>query len=197
MQLVIGLGNPGPEYQDTRHNIGFQVVDKLAHELGPKTVNWQLDSKHQALVAPLSSVILVKPQTFMNASGTAVASLVRYYKLKPADILLIHDDLDLPLGKIRIRQKGGSAGHNGVQSIIDALGSDAFTRVRLGIGRGKEAAPGKLAEKTRRHQTVINFVLSRFHRGEAGEFRKLVIHGADAVRSILTEGIDITMNKFH
>lgn len=188
MQLVIGLGNPGPEYQDTRHNIGFQVVDKLARELGPQTINWQLDSKHQALVAPLSSVILVKPQTFMNASGVAVALLAKYYKLSPADILLVHDDLDLPLGKIRIRQQGGSAGHNGVQSIIDALASDEFTRVRLGIGR---------TEKIRHHQAVINFVLSRFHRGEAGEFRKLVIHGTDAVRTILSQGLDTAMNRFH
>lgn len=181
MKLIVGLGNPGESYDGTRHNIGFMVVDKLAHELGNQ-VKWTEDRKKKVMTARAGEVLLVKPQTFMNASGLAVKKLVDFYKLTPDDVWVIHDDLDLPLGKIRIREKGASAGHNGVANIITHLGTDAFVRFRLGIGRGKN---------------VIDFVLSRFTQSEAGEMRKLIKYGAEAVRMALGEGTDKAMNFYN
>jgi PTH1 family peptidyl-tRNA hydrolase len=195
MKLIVGLGNPGNEYEDTRHNIGFMVLDKLAKELGTDAT-WEEDKKRKAWVAKVGGVVLVKPTTFMNASGTAVKALADFYKIAPVDVYVIHDDLDLPLGKIRIRQKGASAGHNGVASIITQLGTDVFVRVRLGIGRGKEAVKGD-TDQNLGHRSVIDFVLSRFTQSEAGEMRKLIKHGVEAVRIALEDGIDKAMNQYN
>lgn len=183
MKLIIGLGNPGPEYRDSRHNIGFMVADHLAREIGGKALTWSMDTTHKALIAKTADIFLVKPQTFMNNSGFAVCGLVSYYKLKAEDVWVVHDDIDLPLGKIRIRQKGGSAGHNGVDSIMKQLKSDSFVRFRLGIGRGKES--------------VIAFVLSRFRQHEAGSLKHLVKHGTQAVTIAISEGLDKAMNRFN
>jgi len=183
MNIIVGLGNPGPQYRDSRHNIGFMVVDHLAREIGGSTLIWSMDPKHNALIAKTADILLVKPQTFMNSSGESVSALVSYYKLKPESVWVVHDDIDLPLGKIRIRQKGGSAGHNGVESIMKLLGSDAFVRFRLGVGRGKES--------------VIQFVLSRFNRHEAGSLKHLVKHGTDAVQMAILEGLDRAMNRYN
>lgn len=188
MKLIVGLGNPGDKYKDTRHNVGFDVLDKLAHELGASDVRWENSPKHKAMTARVGEVVLVKPQTYMNDSGDAVSRLVAFYKLSAADVWVIHDDLDLPMGKIRIRAEGGSAGHHGIDSVIAALKTGAFLRFRLGIGRGVEA-------KERRH--VIDFVLSRFSRGEAGDLKHLVKRAAEAVRISLFEGIDRAMNRFN
>ena len=196
MKLIVGLGNPGKEYESTRHNIGFMVLDRLSHELGAGPVVWQTDTKKNVMTAKIGDVLLVKPLTFMNKSGFAVKALVDFYKLESADVWVAHDDIDLPLGKIRIRQKGGTAGHNGVDSILQQLKSDLFVRFRLGIGRGGEAA-GRQTDKNLHHRSVIQFVLSRFHQGEVGEFRKLVKHGTDAVRIALINGIDKAMNRFN
>ncbi len=196
MKLIVGLGNPGGEYEDTRHNIGYMVVDKLAREIGRESLKWIEDSKRQALVAKVGEVILVKPVTFMNHSGIAVAGLANFYKIKPEEIWVIHDDIDLPLGKIRIRQGGGTAGHNGLESIIKHLGSDAFLRVRLGIGRGREDIK-RNTNQNLSHQAVIDFVLSRFTQSEAGSLKKLIKYGVEAVRLILKDGIDKAMNRFN
>ena len=196
MKLIVGLGNPGKEYEDTRHNIGFMVIDKLAKELGEHTPSWQEDKKAESLVCKVGDVFLVKPQTFMNSSGKAVSTLVSYYKLSPDDVWVIHDDLDLPIGKVRIREQGGSAGHNGMESIIAALKTDKIVRFRLGIGKGKEDK-NKSADQHLRHRSVIAFVLSRFTLHEAGDMRKLVKHAEEAVRIGLTEGIDKAMNRFN
>lgn len=195
MKLIVGLGNPGPEYQNTRHNIGFMVVDKLARELSPHVVLWQHETKHKALLLKLGDIVLVKPLTFMNNAGLSVGSITTFYKLTPEDVWVIHDDIDLPLGKIRIRQKGGTAGHHGVESIMKVLKSDAFTRFRLGIGRAKEGAGQN--EKNLHHRSVISYVLSKFSQGEAGSLKHLVKHGVLAVRIALTEGIDKAMNRFN
>lgn len=197
MNIIVGLGNPGPEYLDSRHNIGFMVADHLAREIGGANLVWSMDTKHNALVAKAADVLLVKPQTFMNNSGTAVAGLVSYYKIKPENVWVIHDDIDLPLGKIRIRQKGGSAGHNGVESILKTLGSDAFIRFRLGVGRGGKESTGENADKNLHHRSVIQFVLSRFNRHEAGSLKHLVKHGTDAVQMAILEGLDKAMNRFN
>ncbi len=196
MKLIIGLGNPGREYKDTRHNIGFMVIDKiekeLAHGVPPA---WHMDEKKNVLTAKIGDVLLAKPQTFMNKSGFAVKALMDYYKLTPADVWIIHDDMDLPLGKIKIRVKGSSAGHNGVQSVIDQLKTDAFVRFRLGIG--KELDPIAHSDKPMRHRNVISYVLSRFRESEAGTFKHLIKHGTDAVQMALAKGIDVTMNRFN
>lgn len=196
MKLIVGLGNPGGQYTDTRHNIGYMVVDKLAREIGRGALVWQQDTKRQALVAKVGDVVIVKPITFMNNSGIAVSSLAGFYKIAPDDVWVIHDDIDLPLGKIRIRKGGGTAGHNGIESILKHLGTDVFLRFRLGIGRGKEDIK-KSSDQHLRHRVIIDFVLSRFTRSEAGSLKHLVKHGQEAVRIALTDGIDKAMNRFN
>ncbi len=131
MKLIVGLGNPGKDYEDTRHNIGFMVVDKLAREIGRDTLVWNQDDKRSAFVAKVGELVIAKPVTFMNNSGVAVKKLADFYKIDPVDVWVIHDDLDLPIGKIRIRNQGGTAGHNGVESIITHLGTDKFLRFRF------------------------------------------------------------------
>lgn len=197
MKLIVGLGNPGGQYESTRHNIGFMVVDKLARELSSVTVPWMEDGQRKALVARAGDVILAKPLTFVNNSGLAVGALVRYYKLSPEeDLWVIHDDIDLHLGKIRIRQSGGTGGHHGIESIIANLKTDTFVRFRLGIGRGKEP-PAEDREKNAHHRSVIAYVLSRFTRHEAGDLKNLVKHGSKAVQMALLDGLDKAQNRFH
>jgi len=208
MKIIAGLGNPGSEYQDTRHNIGFMVIEKLAKELATEEVVWKEDEKFNALVAKAGDVILLKPITFMNSSGVAVAKIMRYYKLKPSDVWVVHDDMDLPLGKIRIRQKGSSGGHRGVDSLIHELKTDGFVRFRLGIGRGKLFSTGDRdtshiekgnagRPQKERHKWDISFVLSRFTQGEAGSLKHLIKNGTEAIRIALTEGIDKAMGRFN
>lgn len=196
MKLIVGLGNPGAEYADTRHNIGFMVVDKLAREIGRDTLSWKQDDKREAYVAKVGEVLLVKPVIFMNNSGIAVKKIVDFYKIDPSDVWVIHDDIDLPIGKIRIRDKGGTAGHNGVESIMKHLGTDKFLRFRLGIGRGKEDIK-KSTDQNLGHRSVMDFVLSRFTKSEAGELKKLIKYGVEAVRMALSDGLDKTMNRFN
>jgi PTH1 family peptidyl-tRNA hydrolase len=195
MKVIIGLGNPGREYTNTRHNIGFMAIDHLAQELGAAIPVWEKSEKNQVLTVKAGDVLMVKPQTFMNNSGEAVRKLMQFYKLNPADIWIVHDDMDLPLGKIRIREKGGTAGHNGVESIRLALGTDVFLRFRLGIGRDSESQAGP--DKEKKHKSVIAFVLSRFSQGEAGSLKHLVHHATTAIRMALDEGIDRAMNRYN
>ena len=173
------------------------VVDKLEKELGAGMPPvWERDEKKNVLTARIGEVLLVKPQTFMNKSGFAVRALIDFYKLTPADIWVIHDDIDLPLGKIKIRDHGSSAGHNGVDSIIQELKTDKFVRFRLGIGRGSDATSSS-ENKHMHHRSVIEFVLSRFRQSEAGELKHLVKHGAEAVQMAIIDGLDRAMNRFN
>ncbi len=148
MKLVVGLGNPGPQYEQTRHNAGFRSVDKLAAKFG-----WKWERRGRAMIANgtigTEKVTLVKPITFMNNSGEAVGELVRWYKLQPEDVLVIYDELDLPVGKLRLRTEGSAAGHNGLGNIIHHLHTNKFPRLRIGIGRS-----------THPHAETINHVLS-------------------------------------
>lgn len=196
MKLIVGLGNPGRQYEATRHNLGFMVVDKLARELSTKTISWRKDARHTALVSRAGDVMLAKPLTYVNNSGIAVASILEYYQLGPSDVWVVHDDIDLPLGKIRIRESGGSGGHHGVESIIRELKTDAFVRFRLGIGRGKDL-PRDARDRNLHHRWVIQFVLSRFRRQEAGALKNVVKHGTDAVRTALLEGLDSAQRRYH
>lgn len=185
MRVVVGLGNPGQEYSQTRHNVGFITLDQLAERW--QCGNWRF--KHEALVSEYRGgaepVVLVKPQTYMNLSGVAVASVLNWYKLKPEDVVVIFDDLDLPTGKLRLRLQGGSGGHKGIESILVHLGKDTFTRVRIGIGRppaGWETA---------------NYVLGRFTADEKAPMEDSITRAADAVESILKHGVDKAMNEFN
>lgn len=196
MKLIVGLGNPGDKYANTRHNIGFMVVEHLAHELGKTSLEWKEEPKFHAVIARDADVLLLKPTTFMNASGVAVSSVANYYHIPASDIWVIHDDLDLPIGKIRIRTGGSSAGHNGIESIMRELKTDVFTRFRLGIGRGMEGEK-KSSNKNFKRRFVIDFVLSKFRSGEAGELKHMVKHGAEAVRIALLQGLDRAMNRFN
>jgi PTH1 family peptidyl-tRNA hydrolase len=185
MKLIAGLGNPGDRYLFTRHNLGFMVADRLAliHNLSFRR------KKFDALLAEgvLSGVpvILVKPHTFMNLSGTAIGPMVRFLKTDPADLVVIHDDLDLPFGALRIKDGGGDGGHKGLQSIIEALGTDAFLRLRLGIG--------KPATK----DLVEAYVLEPFGKEEIEQLSILLERACSAVMEILAAGPRSAMNKFN
>ncbi len=180
-RLAVGLGNPGPEYSGHRHNVGFRCVDRLAER--HRLRSWQ--RVHRALVAEGTiagqSVVLAKPQTFMNLSGQSVKPLVSQYGVAPGDLLVIHDDLDLPLGVLRLRARGSSGGHKGVQSIMDALGSQDFPRLRIGIGRPTREDP-------------IEYVLSDFTLDEAIEIEWAFDQAMKAIVSWLTQGIEAAMN---
>ena len=184
MKIIVGLGNPGTEYSTTRHNVGFLAVEELAKR-------WGLDvwrNRNEALVAEYRGgaepVLLVKPQTYMNLSGVAVGELVRWYKLTPADVIVIYDDLDLPVGKLRLRPQGGSGGHKGIESLLVHLGTEAFSRIRVGIGRppaGWETA---------------NYVLGRFSPEEAPLMAETLVKAAEAVEYILKHGFTKAMNVY-
>jgi len=183
MKLVIGLGNPGPQYERTRHNAGFRIVDKIAAKFGWK---WA-ERRSRAVLASgtigSEKVVLVKPLTFMNLSGESVAELVRWYKVQPEDVLVIYDELDLPVGKVRLRSQGSAAGHNGLESIIRYLHTNQFPRLRVGIGRpSKQRIDG------------ADYVLGT----PPGDERILLATGEDraveAVEIWIAQGIDATMN---
>ena len=209
--LIVGLGNPGPKYANSRHNLGFMVLDKLAKELLPlDKTKWKLDGKANALVLQATQgVILAKPQTFMNASGFAVKSLTTNHQ--PAslqggppttNLWVIHDDVDLPLGKLKIRFGGASAGHHGVESIIKEMGTDKFLRFRMGIGKPNkseklysEGIPQKGHVKS--EKSVENYVLNNFGEGETGEVKNMIKKAAEAIKVALKDGSEKAMNRFN
>lgn len=181
--LLVGLGNPGRSYKRHRHNIGFMCLDQLAREHGIRFAR----VRHRALVTvgriKGEQVLLAKPQTFMNESGASVANLVRYYRVPLEQVLVIYDDLDLPLGALRFRAEGGSGGHKGVQSIIEQLGSQAFPRLRLGIGR----PPGR--------QEPADYVLQPFASQEKELLGPVLARAVAGVETYLGEGISLAMSK--
>ncbi|MDA8194406.1 MAG: aminoacyl-tRNA hydrolase [Thermaerobacter sp.] len=180
LRLLVGLGNPGDKYRHTRHNVGFMTVDRLALRLG-----LVFRAGPRALVAQSSGFWIMKPQTFMNLSGEAVAPFMRKRGIVPDQIVVVGDDLDLSLGQLRIRERGSSGGHNGMQSVIHALGTDEFCRLRIGISR----PPADHA--------VIDWVLSRFSAGE-GEVLEQVLHrAADALEHMVLQGCGSAMNRFN
>jgi PTH1 family peptidyl-tRNA hydrolase len=199
MHLIVGLGNPGDKYKDTRHNIGFSVVDKFVKaklSLFSSIKAWRKEEKLACDISHLKDIFLIKPTTYMNLSGMAVQRVVSYYKIEPKNIIVVHDDIDLPLGKVRIRRGGASAGHRGVQSIIKELKTDDFVRVRLGIGRGRLDTT-KSTDVNLSRRLVKNFVLSKFRDREGGDNKKLVKKGVEALSTILDKGEQAAMNKFN
>jgi PTH1 family peptidyl-tRNA hydrolase len=182
--IIVGLGNPGREYHGSRHNLGFMSLTELARRLGVRIT----ERSSNALVGTArppgreGSVLLAKPQTFMNLSGRAAAALVRKHKLTPSDIWVIHDEMDIPFGKLRIRKGGGAAGNNGVRSLIAELGDTSFVRFRMGVGRPEP-------------EDAVDYILSPFTEAERRRLPAFVSLTVDAVMDALTEGIDISMNR--
>jgi len=177
IKLVVGLGNPGKEYARTRHNIGWMVIDKIDEKLGPLSFKDKFKGFFAEWRTPQGEkVFFLKPLTFMNRSGESVKEVVKFFKLKPSEVLVIYDDLDLPLGKVRIRLKGSSGGHKGVKSIEEHLGTNEFPRVRIGIGR-----PASKEE-------VVNYVLSPFRKEEASVVEEVLERTAECIAEILKEG---------
>ncbi len=187
-KLVVGLGNPGKEYVGTRHNVGFEVVERLARKLDC-SLRRKLRFAAQVGEVTLNGgkVMMAKPQTFMNRSGAAVAVLVKWSKVLPAEVLVIADDADLPLGQLRLRLTGGSGGHNGLRSIIDALsGDEGFARLRIGIGRTLPAGAD-----------ITGHVLGKFSAAERREIDAGVATAVEAVECCLRDGFAVAMNRFN
>lgn len=185
MYCLVGLGNPGARYAETRHNVGFLVVDLLAERHQVAVTR----DRHRALFGrgkvAGEDALLVKPQTFMNDSGDAVGRVVMYYRLQPADVLLIYDDINLDLGVMRLRRGGSDGGHKGVRSVIHYLDTDQVPRLRLGVGHPPQGSD------------AINYVLSPFARSEMDRVREMIEDAADAVTMVLREGLEVAMNKFN
>ncbi len=186
MYLIVGLGNPGREYENTRHNIGFDVIEKLA---GQESISI-LEKSHKAIIGKGmvsgEKCILAKPQTFMNLSGESVRELSEYYKLDTtAQLIVISDDISLEAGKIRIRKKGSAGGHNGLKNMIANLGHDTFIRVKMGVGEKPEG------------WNLVDYVLGHFSRQERQTMDEAAERAADAIRMIIDKGPDTAMNQFN
>jgi len=186
VKLIIGLGNPGIGYQFTPHNMGFLAVDRIAEQAGVRVNNRNCRAQTGRAVLEGREVLLAKPETFMNLSGASVRDLVREYEANPEqDLIVIYDELDLPFGSIRIRQRGSSAGHNGIASVIGALGTQEIMRIRLGIGPDHPVGDG------------ARYVLSQFKKSQYPVLDEVLDAAADAVRVILKDGIAAAMNRFN
>ncbi|CAA9555345.1 MAG: Peptidyl-tRNA hydrolase [uncultured Thermomicrobiales bacterium] len=182
--LIVGLGNPGKEYAGTRHNIGFMVVDELARRGGLRWDKPRLKAEQTKGSLAGRDVVLAKPQTYMNSSGVSVVQLVKWYKVPLDQLLVISDDLDLPFGTLRLRGEGSAGGQKGVASIIQQLRTDAFPRLRLGIGRPRWGDPA-------------DYVLTRFGKDQADELADTIARAADAAEVWLAEGLIPAMNRFN
>jgi PTH1 family peptidyl-tRNA hydrolase len=182
-RMVVGLGNPGPEYENTRHNAGFMVVDLLAENL--RVSYWRDEAGAKVGVVRFGDddLVLVKPQTYMNVSGKAVRKLLDSYEVDPTDAIVVHDDLDLPEETVRVKRGGGHGGHNGLRSLVDALGTGEFPRVKIGIGR----PPGR--------QDPADFVLEPMSRPVAERLESMVPHAAQAVLHVLEHGVESAMQE--
>jgi PTH1 family peptidyl-tRNA hydrolase len=185
MYLIVGLGNPGAEYERTRHNLGFMLIDKLAAEAGGAVKRSECRSLIGRALIEDKRAMLVKPQTYMNLSGEAVGCLTKKYELNADSVMVISDDLALPFGSIRLRQRGSAGGHNGLKSIIGALGTNEFIRLRIGIQPEHPLSDAK------------TFVLNEFNRSETESLPQLLARAAEAVHSVLGDGIARAMSLYN
>lgn len=185
MYIIAGLGNPGKQYENTRHNAGFMALDALADQLGTSIE----EKKHKALCAKAviggEKVILLKPQTFMNLSGESIRAAADFYKIDPEHIMIIYDDISLDPGQLRIRKKGSAGGHNGIKSIIAHLGSQEFPRIKVGVG----AKPDRM--------DLADYVLGHFSQVETRIMEDVVKEAAQAVQAIILDGIETAMNRYN
>lgn len=184
MYLIIGLGNPGNKYENTRHNIGFKVVDEVATRLDILKLKSRCKSFLVETKINGHKVVLVKPQTFMNNSGEALSELLSWYKIDPNKIILIYDDVDLEIGQLRIRQKGNSGGHNGVESILKHAKSHEFARIRIGIGKDQNI-------------DTADYVLQKIPQEQSEALAEATTRAADAIEEILKSGTEVAMNRFN
>ena len=183
--MIAGLGNPGAEYAQTKHNVGFMLVDALADRLNAPVWKEDFFSAVTEVRIGGEKVFLVKPLTYMNNSGEAVGPMLSYYKMTADDLTVVHDDMDIPAGTVRIRKKGSSGGHNGIKSIIAHVGGENFARVRIGVGRPPAG------------WTVINHVLAPFLAEDAPKIREAIGYLLPAVECIVTDGVDLAMNRYN
>ncbi|MBI2033305.1 MAG: aminoacyl-tRNA hydrolase [Candidatus Levybacteria bacterium] len=203
MKLIVGLGNPGEKYIDTRHNMGFMVLERFLKDLEPvEKTSWDeskkfkadfLDFEWKPKGKALERVLLLKPKTFMNNSGLSVSLVASYYHIDPKDIWIVHDELDLPIGMMKIRFGGSAAGHHGIESVMEKLGTEKFWRFRMGIGESKnhsEIAKHKVTD-------TQNYVLSSFGQGEYGKVRQLIKRGSKALEMALEKDLQTAMNRFN
>ena len=184
IRLVAGLGNPGPEHAPTRHNVGFMVVDQLAAQVGAVWDRSVPQAREDALTAKCGAVLLVKPTSFMNRSGYPLFAVAQFYKIQPNELLLVLDDFALPLGRLRLRTRGGSGGHNGLESVIVQFGTEEIPRLRVGIG----AAPSEGA---------VDHVLGRFFEEEKPLVRSTISRAVEAVKCAIDNGVVSAMNTFN
>jgi PTH1 family peptidyl-tRNA hydrolase len=193
MKLIVGLGNPAKTYAHNRHNVGFRCINYLAklHSISMKQRQCQAQTGNGEIAGV--KVLLAKPTTFVNLSGEAVGRLVHVYKIPLEDVIIICDDLDLPPGKLRLRADGSAGGHKGLNSVITALGSQEFARVKIGIGRPNKEDGTPVTDE----EAVVNYVLSDFTRREEAIIKPAIVRAAEAVESILSDGIAAAMNKFN
>jgi PTH1 family peptidyl-tRNA hydrolase len=190
IKLVIGLGNPGRKYEETRHNIGFLVLDKLASRYGAEMANHLKWRAHVAKV-PGTGTILMKPQTFMNESGQSVGAALRFYKWTPEEVLVVYDDVSLPFDSLRFRMAGSAGGHNGMKSIIAHLGSDQFPRLKIGIGSAKHGTGSDT------QNSMVGHVLGKFSVDERNQLENTLASAAEAVQLALSEGVEAAANAFN
>jgi len=183
--VVVGLGNPGKQYDKTRHNVGFEVIDNLGTLIGVE----KIILKHRAVIGISKimdkKILLVKPQTFMNLSGESVRDIIKWYKVPIENLIVIYDDIDLDTGRMRIRKKGSAGSHNGMKSIIYQIQADNFTRIRIGIGRANSIIP------------LANYVLSKFTKEETEIIDVVVKEAAESAKCIIIDGVDTAMNKYN
>jgi peptidyl-tRNA hydrolase, PTH1 family len=192
MRLIVGLGNPEDKYANTRHNLGFEIVDALRKKL--KGGEWSLEGKFKAEICKVSpDLMLVRPETYMNNSGMAVSKIANYFKVLPEDVLIIHDELDLPLSHLKIRLGGAAAGHHGVESVITSLGTDKFIRLRCGIGNLRSQS----SEHGGQHFQAEHYVLESFMPTEKHEVKKMVKQAVKAIEVYLEKGLEKAQNQYN
>jgi len=185
MYLIVGLGNPGKQYESTRHNIGFRVVDSIAKDLNIRVSKGQCRAIiGQGLIGD-KKILLAKPQTFMNLSGESILELFKWYKIEKDHLVIIHDDLDLDLGKVRIRPHGNSGGHKGIESVIEKHGTTEFIRIKIGIGRASLGGDNS------------EYVLANVPKEQMEPIDEAIVLASEAAKDIVTEGINAAMNKYN
>ncbi len=193
--LIVGLGNPGAKYKDTRHNIGFMAIDHVAEAGGIKLNKEDFYSRWGKGVLCGRDVILAKPQTFMNLSGKAVQGISGYFHIEPKDILVIYDDIDIEFGSLRIRLRGSGGGHRGMESIIEQLGTKDFPRIRMGIGRPEEKE--SKSQRVKESGNIADYVLNSFDSEEKDMLKQMLDRTKEALDTILKDGIKKAMNRFN
>ena len=184
MKLIVGLGNPGKDYENTRHNVGFMVMDRLSDVMNVSISTTKFKGEYVKFKYHGEDVILLKPMTYMNNSGESVRQVMDYFKIDVEDLLVVYDDMDMPVGKLRLRQSGSAGGHNGVKSIIAHVGTQSFQRIRVGIDRSK-------------YIKVVDYVLSRFTKDEQDAINQGIENASDAVIDYLDHGFNHAMNRFN